>query len=246
MFRKFRKFLWRGKILADMVNKQTEVVKNNKLGYHSPFYQPKRYEYIHIPKCGGTSIASVLTDLPNFGEHKHKPISNYDYAKIVNGDNLETRYITFLRNPIDRVWSYYQMIKRDNHYAWGRYTASLHLFLENCWEVNNVLMQYLTLKIRQNHFDKQDFEFAHQALESFYFVGFLSRFNDDWGLLQQKLLNDEGYILKNLPHLNESPKRTLPSADEVKLIQTHNHLDLMLYQSFQKSRSKRFLSVAEF
>ena len=237
MFRTLRRMLWHGKILKDMVNKQTEVAKNNKIGYHSPFYQPKRYEYIHIPKCGGTSIASVLNDLPNFGEHKHKPISNNDYAKIVNGDDLETRYITFLRNPVDRVWSYYQMIKRDNHYAWGRYTSSLHLFLENCWEVNNVLMQYLTLKIRQNHFTKQDLEFAHQTLECFYFVGFLSRFQDDWGALQQKIRDDEGYILKDLPHLNKSPKDTRPSPKEVELITTYNQLDIILYDSFKKSRS---------
>jgi hypothetical protein len=67
----------------------------------------RKLEFIHIPKTAGTSIKKIFINAGwvEKGANIHVPVS--DLYPIENID-----YFTVLRNPVDRVWSYYQMCLR--------------------------------------------------------------------------------------------------------------------------------------
>ena len=73
------------------------------------------------------------------------------------------KYITCIRNPIDRVWSYYQMALREKKSPYNCYTSrGIKYFLEKCWECRNLMTKYLTGKI--NEIGKSDQDLISLAL----------------------------------------------------------------------------------
>ena len=92
---------------------------------------------IHIPKSGGTTFEDLVK---TYKLHilcgSHQPISKFN---TVNDSN----YVLILRNPIDRVLSYYNMVINSGpKYPYKQYILSIPLFMENCWEVCNQLTLY--------------------------------------------------------------------------------------------------------
>jgi len=153
-----------------------------------------------------------------------------DLVKIYNKQPIKTKYITVIRNPVERVWSYYNMISVKGHYAWGRYTNSLNDFLANCWEVNNMMIQYLACKPREKNLDFADFEMAKTVLSKFYFVLDMSQLNKDFCSLNCKLKEDFKLDLGSLPLLNKATRYKSPTEEQVRKIQIYNQLDLKLYK----------------
>lgn len=221
------------RMLTNLATQEKERVYNKNIGFHTSLYEPMKYEFIHIPKCAGTSIYNGLCALPNIGPHVHRPISHKDYVSIHKKGTTPTRYITFLRHPVDRVWSYYNMIKSSGHPAWQAYTENIFLFLDNCWEVNNFMTQYMTCKIRSAHLDKRDVIDAHYILSRFYFVGDTKNLIFYWSKLSCKLFQDEGVAVPNIAHFNKGATRDGPTNKERKAIELHNQFDLWLYEEAQ-------------
>lgn len=218
-------------ILSDLINKESERYQNDRIGFHNPFYDPQRFEFLHIPKCAGTSVSEALMNLPGVGDHKHRPIAMRDFARITSGQPIETKYITVLRHPVERVWSYYNMIRTKGHFAWGKYTNSLDDFLTNCWEVNNMAIQYLVCKPRKQDIDFADLNVGKLVLSKFYFVTDVNHLNDDWKKLKLRLSKDFQIDLMSLPFLNKATQYELPTEEQVRKIEAHNQWDLRLYDS---------------
>lgn len=67
--------------------------------------------FIHIPKCGGSSIKKILSDI-NDKEKIHSKLQD-DFNKIKEKNLDFKKYFVFsmLRNPWDRVVSYYYFYK---------------------------------------------------------------------------------------------------------------------------------------
>lgn len=95
--------------------------------------------FVHIPKCGGTSVHHALRRLLK-GRYLHLPPlkSNWpqsiDFSKLLGGGGHQPvgmsplekvdrpiRYISITRNPLDRYISYYRHVQTDeNHYLRDR------------------------------------------------------------------------------------------------------------------------------
>ena len=67
--------------------------------------EDKKIAYIHIPKTGGTSIARALGAKSDRCKYKHATIKG---VKRVVGDDFDDYFkFTFVRNPWDRIASWY-------------------------------------------------------------------------------------------------------------------------------------------
>lgn len=73
------------KVKQDLFIKHKEYLQNTKIGFHTPFYTPSEIEFIHIPKCAGTSLSKALRRCPSFGGDFHRPLAYQDYISIMSG-----------------------------------------------------------------------------------------------------------------------------------------------------------------
>lgn len=145
---------------------------------------------LHFPKTAGTSFRKVLED--NYGEKLLKDydninINNYnlnDYD-IVHGHLLIDKYysinsnckvITWLRNPLDRIISYYNFWNKYDtnekefgkwHIKFNNEKPSFSEFIKNWYTIKD------EFKIYTNNFNINDF----------YFVGIVERYNRDIEIL---------------------------------------------------------------
>ncbi len=79
----------------------------------------KKFIYIHINKCGGTSLTDVLKEHAvdfegkKIGYKKHSTMQQvYD---VIGSDLADSYYkFTVIRNPLDRISSFYRHITRSN------------------------------------------------------------------------------------------------------------------------------------
>ncbi len=84
---------------------------NRNIGFHDPTYRFNQNEiaFVHIPKTGGASLHNLL-DQDEFSRfvnlNMHRPISQFC-------EPGEYSYITIMRDPVKRVWSYYQMVLKN-------------------------------------------------------------------------------------------------------------------------------------
>ncbi len=115
-----------------------------KNGYHTNDFEFSKNQmaFVHLPKTGGTSFYKMLEEKRFEGivnTRVHRPISIFCSPK-------EYKYLTIFRNPVDRVWSLYQMVLRTPPNSPYRKHASrgLSCFLENCWEARDMYCRYLS------------------------------------------------------------------------------------------------------
>lgn len=65
------------------------------------------YTFIHINKCGGTSLKKALKDIPNVKIPSNDNLINFSYSKQWK----DYKSFTIVRNPIDRILSLQGMMK---------------------------------------------------------------------------------------------------------------------------------------
>tara|TARA_Y100000590_G_scaffold300486_2_gene338788 strand:- start:357 stop:1085 length:729 start_codon:yes stop_codon:yes gene_type:complete len=201
--------------------------RNYIFNYHRNDYKFDKNQivFIHVPKTGGASIREHLEkNLNNFyifkKKSEHNPVSLLCSPKDYN-------YITFLRNPVNRVYSYYNMLKKYN-YVPGHDLAkkSLSDLLINSYQVKNLYCQYFSGLPFEN-VNEEIFNLALSNLKMFYFVGKFEDFNNSFVNLCSKL------DLKNnsLIHINKNNYLEI-SDDQKKLIESYNSYDIKLYKIF--------------
>lgn len=197
----------------------TELVHNASTGHHNPIWTPSGVELVHVPKTGGTSLRALLGSAGHPQPDLHRPVPIDDVRRIMSGNGPRGCYVTFLRDPVDRVWSLYWMSKEGG--PWQDVTSTLELFLQAAWEANNEVVQYLSGQPRT----QGNLSTAKQVLSSFWFVGDFARFDVEAHRLARALGSSEGP-----KRLNSTRRYPRPTEEERGMIAEHNQSDVALYR----------------
>jgi len=201
-------------------------------GFHNPNYRFKESEiaFVHIPKTGGTSLhlllkADKLSRFVNLD--MHRPISQLC-------DPLKYNYITVMRDPVERVWSYYQMVlSAPPRFPYKAFAdKGLEFFLTHCWEVRNMACRYYSGQIAKDP-NAQTLENAYNNLMNFTCVIAFDNFEEE----VTTFLADYNIPIISIPHKRKS-SYTLPGQEEHDIICKYNRLDIELFNVWKKNNAK--------
>jgi galactose-3-O-sulfotransferase len=172
---------------------------------------------------------------------------SYGFHELLGADG---RYVTLLRNPVDRVVSFFQHQSREPASEYGaRIAAGMSLtdLLESgqCHEVNNHMVRILSghLSVEPTH-DRALLERAEANIDAhFDVVGITERLDDSLQLIGRTL----GWKPRRaVPMLNADPGRGSLSLDEHTrdAIVEFNRLDVEVYErvvaDFETRRAPRW------
>tara|TARA_B100000900_G_scaffold179257_1_gene151889 strand:- start:40 stop:753 length:714 start_codon:yes stop_codon:yes gene_type:complete len=221
------KFLY--KKLSPMIGKiadklfLTNISKRGTNFYH--YYQQNDYIFkedqyclIAVPKTGGWSFR-MYTEKYNLPFYKFKKNALHN-AVSLNCPTEKYKYVTILRNPIDRVYSHYHMYLIINDISTSR---GLINFLRTCSEVKNLYCQYYSGLIDEV-VDERIYNIALKNLKNFNTViDFENYFADT-----NKFLKSFNFENKEEIHQNKNryPSITKSQIDAIKI---YNYWDIKLY-----------------
>lgn len=182
---------------------------------------------IHIPKSGGTSLMRM--NLPIYN-HLHTCVSHLCPPS-------EYKYIVSLRNPIERVWSYYNMVLRSpKKFPYKEFSNTIQNFCNNCWEVQNITTRFLAGETKNLSDEEHMLQKAKDNLTNCFFIIDFDFFERDVTKLLQ-LLEIEGKTILNERNI---PYNTKIPLDAVRVIMEANKLDIELYKFFKLELSSKF------
>ena len=184
---------------------------------------PNKICFIHLPKTGGITIWEVLKK-NNFPLYKF-PKNSYHNPVSLNCSTRKFKYITVMRNPVDRVYSQFHMYKKlkENISKHG-----LIFTLRTQLPFKNLACQYYSGLIDEN-VDERIFNIACKNLENFFFVIDFDNFEADLKkLLRSTHLNDDIII----EHKNKSNYKK-DSHNFKEVIEIYNYWDIKLYEHFK-------------
>jgi len=161
--------------------------------------------FIHIPKCGGTSVQESIRACGNFGEVKHTDIANqislgpifhgFKNKKIISGHfsygvheylpDVPYKYATVIRHPVARVMSTYTYVqdcaeKKRLHHGIKYLKDDLVSFAKGYWYAQNLVTRQLAgIHIQDSReLNTQDFNQAKENLAKIDFVGITDNLNE--------------------------------------------------------------------
>lgn len=229
-----RGFIGRSYKLYDQIldtDKYIRYTYYNK-GYHNPNYQfdKEQISFIHVPKTAGTSLAKMLERDKSsrfINLDIHRPISKYCNPK-------EYKYITVMRSPVDRVWSYYNMVLRNPEgYPYKNYAdQGLSRFLDKCWASRNLACRYLSGQVYEEPTKKTLMQ-ANENLKSFHAVLWFENFKEE----SIDFLNQYDIEIPALTHERMSSYQR-PQKEEIELIKRYNEYDIKIYERWVAKERK--------
>lgn len=218
--------------------------------------------FLHIPKAGGVTISSIFNRI--YGKdviYDIKPDGNnweaaaqefielspkekqeikvlrghmhYGLHKYFIADSA--KYITFLRDPVERIIShYYFVLRSDKHYLYDIVTKKKMTLLDYAtsdlsWELDNGMTRSISGEnnIQLNHCNQKVLDTAIVNLKNnFIFCGLTEKYDESVLLLKNKL----GWI--DYPFyrkLNTGKKKKAVSSKIKSIIARRNKYDVGLY-----------------
>ena len=225
--------------------------------------------FIHIPKTGGQTINSIFAN-----QYQEKEIFNIDASgfnkssefrklsqarkreiKIFKGHMFfglheyvpqQSTYITFLRDPVDRVISHYHYVRRTpTHYLYNEAKKmSLKDYIKSkiSPELHNGQVRLIAGLCPESNPD-QRLDIAKNNINSYFSVVGLTEIFDESLILMAKenRWKPPFYIKKNV---TKSPARKESiSKETLELILENHELDIELYKSAQAHFLKKINSL---
>jgi|LakMenEpi03Aug12_release.lakeMendotaPanAssembly.Ray.scaffolds.fasta_scaffold675067_1 hypothetical protein len=234
------------------------------------FRRKKKLYFLHIPKTAGTSVSNVLSQIsvgkdlkmvgPILIDHLIE-MPNWEESDLLAGHlgllPLEYKfdYFTVLREPLQRLYSYYSHVKRDSfHYHHKivdgeRLDFLGYLLDDRFYNINfNMQTRYLSTKPRTNSSDKKkvhaqkssefenspknnvNLELALRTLENASWVGNSSNLGQLGRFLEMRF----DFPGIQFPYLNQNPAsgKTFSPA-EIEAAKPLIELDTILWQSWK-------------
>ncbi|MEN6586611.1 MAG: sulfotransferase family 2 domain-containing protein [Sulfuricella sp.] len=214
--------------------------------------------FIHIPKTGGMTMYAMIRDIYKPSElHKINPaiesiekylslsMSRKEKLKVIYGHMdywvqellpPNSRYVTLLRNPVERVISHYHYVRRTANDPLRELAmrSSLDDWVARCnlLEMDNGQTRRLSGSEGSVSFGACSAQMLEQARQNvqhnFALVGITERFDETYGLMS-KLFDwpIRHYQPRNVAQQRSSTKE-IP-ARTIRLIEKHNALDMELY-----------------
>lgn len=215
--------------------------------------------FIHVPKTGGVTLYSMIRDIYKPSElHKINPslasIEKYQSLSRASKDKLKviyghmdyrlhwllppnSRYVTLMRNPVERVISHYHYVRRTTNDPLRELAmrSSLDDWVARCnlHEMDNGQTRRLSGSMDSVRIGECSAEMLEQARhnvqQNFALVGITERFDETYGLMS-KLFGwpIKHYVPRNVAQqrssIKEIPVRT------IRLIEKFNALDMELYE----------------
>lgn len=228
----------------------------------------KNLIFLHLPKNGGNTLHSILKrKYNNKSIFSIKVIENIrlntnEFINLTENERLkikllkghmlfglhqhligESKYITFLRNPEDRIISFYHYVKsRPKHRLYNFIHSnnySLYDFVINVNEgdVHNAQIRWIS---GINGSEKEMFQKALKNIEThFSFVGFQEYFNESLILLSESYNWSTPYYKYQNKGSYAKNKDTLLDKKTKKAIAERNKGDLELYAILEKQFKKQ-------
>ena len=201
-------------------------------GIYSNSYKLEKEQFclIHPPKSAGTSINEHL---------KKNNIYTYDSAHSLvskHCDPEQYKYITVLRNPINRVKSFYEMQLNNKKLAFHRHSKKGKSYLIKKIKINqNCLCKFIFGNLNKDIND-EIYSIVEKRLNNFWFILSFENLEKDVEILSKKL-----NINPNLLHVEgkKVKKKTEHSVEEINVIKNFNQYDLKLYNYFIKISHQR-------
>ena len=222
--------------------------------------------FLHLPKAAGTTLKDILhrqypsdevyqLDNTHFieAQEKFKQLGQQEKAKlkIVTGHMYfglheylasTATYITMLRNPIDRVVSYYYFVKNlPTHEDYELIKTKNISLKEYCQmpreNMNNGQTRFLSGTREFENCGNDMLAVAKQNLQKhFLLAGIQERFDESLLLLQEKLgWTRKPYYYQRNTNRSKSYAQLGITPDTLATIEKYNELDLELYKYVNKS-----------
>lgn len=221
--------------------------------------------FVHVPKTAGTALDRVVErsyrqdqlyslrmkrpefyrdDIARVAREKPQTLrfisghAPYGLHELLPGP---TRYITILRDPVERLVSFYHYARKmPKHHLYEELTSGGMNIVGLARRIANQQVRYLSGRLAGVP-DEADFARAKENLDrSFIVAGLTERFDETLAMFQLKL----GWPLRGYTRENVNvakPKSSILTADELKEIRSCHEMDCEIYESV----SKRFAAQVE-
>jgi len=241
----------------------------------------KKLIFLHIPKTAGSTFHMILNkryksdEIKNlFGSRYSEPeIKNFIETPVESKKNIrllkghmpygmhnylpqESKYISVIRNPIERVISQYYYIKKNNynplHNLVEKDGMSISEFVSSGISVgmNNGHCRFLNGDLDEYKFNQCDDILLDRVKENittnFIWLGLTERF-DESILVLSILLGWESppyYIRENVSRNRKS--RDSISKEDLSIIEKYNSLDMKLYSFANEMLDKQIQEISNF
>ena len=234
---KNKKFIYKklGPLLGRFLDKLffTEFASRSSNYYHQYnqndySFDKNDYCFIHVPRTGGWSFRNYFEEhnLPfyvNKMKGHHNPVSLLCPPK-------NYKYVTIIRDPIQRVRSHYQMFQQSNNQIASR---GLINFLRYCSEVKNLYCQYYSGLIGET-VEETIYQLALKNLNEFKFIINYENYDDDLkNFLKKFQIKESSKKFFN----NKSDKMEI-SKEEEEAISVYNYWDIKLFEEIKNKSLK--------